>query len=90
MNTRNAQGSFIVLIWTLIVKVKELTNTPIVLFPTRAGMAADFLLLPVVSRSTQRRLTEDASLNERVYRFSSVSNATPACWRGNSSKLCSQ
>lgn len=71
MNKRDAQGSFIVLIWTLIGKVKELANGPIVLFHPRADVVADLLLRPVVSRSMQRRQAEEASLNHRVYRFSS-------------------
>lgn len=90
MNRRDAQGSFIVLIWTLIAKVKDLAKTPIVLFHPRADMVADLLLRPLIDRSMQRRLAEDASLNHRVYRFSSVDNETPPCWSGNPTKLWSR
>ncbi len=90
MKTRDTQGSFIALIWTLIAKVKEVTNAVGIPIHPPAHMAADLLLLPVVSRSTQRRLAEDAGLNHRVYRFSSVDNATLPCWSGTPSKLYSR
>jgi len=86
MNKRNAQGSFIVLIWTLIGKVKELAYAPIVLIPPRAAIMTDLLLRPVITRSKQRRLAEDASSDHRVYRFSSVDNATTPCWSAGALK----
>jgi len=88
MKTRDTQGAFITLIWTLIAKVKEITNAERLPIHPRADLVAALLLQSVVSRSTQRRLVEDASLNHRVYRFSNVDNATSICWNGSSSKLC--
>jgi hypothetical protein len=79
MKTRDTQGAFISLIWTLIAKVKQITTASSVPIHPHADRAADLLLQPVVSRSTQRRLAEDASLNHQVYRFSSVNNATSLC-----------
>ena len=90
MKPRDTKGAFISLIWTLIAKVKEVTNASGVPIHPHADVAADLLLLPVVSRSTQRRLAEDASLNLRVYRFSSVDNATSPCWSGSPSKVYSR
>ncbi len=91
MNTQDLQGSFITLIWTLIAMVKDITNVDItkadgVPVHPRADMVADLLLQPVVSRSIQRRLIEEARLSPRVYRFSSVDNATPPCWSGRALK----
>ena len=38
MKTRDTQGSFILLIWTLIAKVKDVTNAPVVpIYPRRHG-----------------------------------------------------
>ena len=71
MKTENTQGSFMLLIWTLIAQVKDLTNAPMVPILPRADVAADLLLLPVVSRGMQRRQAEEARLADRVYRFSS-------------------
>jgi hypothetical protein len=73
MNPRDAQGSFIALIWTLIAKVKEVTGS--VCIHPRPGVVADLVLLPVVTRSVQRRQAEEANLSHRAYRFSSVDNA---------------
>jgi hypothetical protein len=87
MNTHHMQGSFITLIWTLIAKLKEVTTANSVSIPPRAGMVADLLLRPIMSRTMQRRLAEDASLNHRVYRFSSVDKATLLCWSSSCSKL---
>ena len=42
----------------------------------RAATVADLLLQPVVSRTMQRRLAEEARLSSIVFRFSSVDNAT--------------
>ena len=72
MKTRDTQGSFILLIWTLILRVKELTRAPIVLLYPRANVVADLFLRPVICRSMQRRQAEEAQLSLRVYRFSSV------------------
>jgi len=77
MNTRQAQGSFVALIWTLIVMVKETVNAPAVPISPRASAVADLLLQPVVSRSMQRRQAEEARLSPRVYRFSSAGHASP-------------
>ncbi len=90
MNTQDMQGSFITLIWTLIGKVKDVTNAESVPVPPRADMVADLLLQPMVSRSMHRELVEEALLRPRVFRFSSVDNATPPCWNGNPSKLYSR
>ena len=91
MNTQDLQGSFITLIWTLIAMVKDITNVDItkadsVPVHPRADMVANLLLQPMVSRSMHRELVEEARLSPRVYRFSSVANATPACWSGRSLK----
>ena len=83
MKTRDTQGAFISLIWTLIAKVKQITTASSVPIHPHADMAADLLLQPVVSRSTQRRLAEDVSLSYQVYRFSSVNNATSALLAGS-------
>ena len=90
MKTRETQGSFIALIWTLIAKVKDVTNASNVLIHPQADIVADLILQPTVFRSMQRRLAEDASLNHRVYRFSNVDNATSPCWSGGPSKLYSR
>jgi hypothetical protein len=90
MKTQDAQGSFITLIWTLIAKVKDVTTASSVPIPPRADMVTDLFLQPVVSRTMQRRLVEEACLNPRVFRFSSVDNATRPCWSGSSSKLFSR
>ncbi len=86
MNTRDTQGSFIILIWTLIARVKELTRAPIVPIHPRADLVADLFLRPMVCRSMQRRRAEDASLNHRGYRFSSFDNATSLSWSGGAPK----
>ena len=86
MKTRDTQGSFINLIWTLIAKVKEVTNASSVPIHPRADVARDLLLQPVVFRSLQRRQAEEARLSPRVFRFSSVDNATLPCWTGGRSK----
>jgi hypothetical protein len=90
MNTRDNQGAFITLIWTLIAKVKEIADAPSGPIHPHADIEADLLLLPVVSRGTQRRLAEDATLNHRAYRFSSVDSATLACWNGRALKFSSR
>jgi len=69
MKTRDTQGSFITVIWTLIGKVKELAATGVPI-PPRADLVADLLLFPVVARTTQRRLAEEARLNGLVFRYS--------------------
>ena len=84
MNTRDMQGSFIALISTPTVKEVAAESVPI---HPRANFVAELLLQSVVSRTTQRRLAEDASFDHRVYRFSSVDNETPPCWISSSSKL---
>ena len=90
MNRQDAQGSFIVLVWTLIGKVKEFIQAPIVPIHPRAEVVADLLLLPIVSRSMQRRQAEEARLSDRVYRFSSVSDSFSSCWSGKHSNFFSR
>ena len=77
MKTRDTQGAFISLIWTLIAKVKEVTNASSIPIHPHAHMAADLILLPVVSRCTQRRQAEEARLSERVFRYSSSHPCAP-------------
>jgi len=77
MKTRDAQGSFITVTWTLIAKVKELADAPIVLVPPRADMADGSLLQPMISCSMHRELVKEARLDPRVLRSSSVGNVTP-------------
>jgi hypothetical protein len=76
MKTRNGQGTFILLIWTLIAKVKQLARAPIVLLHPGADLVVDLLLWPLLLRSVQRRQAEEARLSSRVYRFSSLNNAS--------------
>lgn len=87
MNTQDMQGSFITLIWTLIAMVQDITNAERVPLPPHADMVADLLLQPIISRTMQRQLVEEARLNPRVYRYNSADNATPPCWSGSRSKL---
>jgi hypothetical protein len=90
MKTRDTQGSFILLIRTLIAKVKELTEAPTVPIPPRADLVADLFLRPVVCRSMQRRQAEEARVDERVFRYSSVDHATPSCCTGGPSTIYSR
>lgn len=78
MKTRDTQGSFIILIWTLIVKVKEIANAPIAPVHPRADMLADLLLRPIVCRSMQRRQAEEDRLSHQVFRYSSSHSSTPS------------
>jgi len=78
MSTRDTQGSFIRIIWALIVKVKELTATSVPIHP-RADVVADLLLLPVVTRGTQRRQAEEARLSHMVFRYSSSNPCASSC-----------
>ena len=86
MKRQDGQGSFIALIWTLMATVKQITSRSALIHP-RADAVADLLLWPVLSRSMQRRQAEEARLNPRVFRFSSVDNATSPCWRSSPPKL---
>jgi hypothetical protein len=70
MKTRDTQGSFITIIWTLIGKVKELAATGVPI-PPRAELVADLLLFPVVTRTMQRRQAEETRLGGLVFRYSS-------------------
>lgn len=72
MKTRESQGSFIAVIWMLMVKVQELCTAGVPIHP-RADLAAGLLLGPVVSRSLQRRRAEEARFSNRVFRYSSSS-----------------
>jgi hypothetical protein len=78
MKTRNTQGSFISLIWTLIVTVKRITATPCVLIYPHSDVVASLLLRPVISRCVQRRQAEEARLSQRVFRYSSSPCNTPS------------
>ena len=83
MKTREMQGSFIALISTPTVKEVAAESVPI---HPRANFMAELLLQSVVSRTTQRRLAEDASLSDRVYRFSSANPSFSSCWRVDASR----
>lgn len=78
MKTRDTQGSFVGLIWTLIVTVKRLTAAPRVLIYPHVDMAAGFLLCPVICRCMQRQQAEEARLSQRVFRYSSSRLDTPS------------
>lgn len=78
VKTRNTQGSFIILIWTLIAKVKEIANAPMVLIYPHSDVVASLLLRPVISRCVQRRQAEEARLSQRVFRYSSSSSDAPS------------
>jgi hypothetical protein len=71
MKTRDTQGSFIILIWTLIAKVKEVTSAPVVSIHPRADLVADLLLRPLIFRCMQRRQAEETRLSQRVFRYCS-------------------
>ena len=85
MKTRDTQGSFITLIWTLMAKVKEITNGNGVITYPRADMVADLLLLPVVSRTMQRQLVEEARVSNLVFRYSSSPPRASSCASSSSS-----
>jgi hypothetical protein len=78
MKTRDKQGSFILLIRTLIAKVKELTEAPTVLLHPRDDLVADLFLRPVVCRSMQRRRADEARLSNLVFRYSSPRQCIPS------------
>lgn len=78
MKTQEKQGSFIVLIWTLIAKVKQVTNARCVPIYPRADMVASLLLGPVIFRCMQRRQAEEARLSQRVFRYSSARPYLPS------------
>jgi hypothetical protein len=90
MKAQGTQGSFITVIWTLIAKVKEVTGIASVPIHPRVDVVSDLLLQPLVSRSIQRRLVEEARLSPRVYRFSSSDNFVPPGWSGSPSRLFSR
>ena len=87
MKTRDTQGSFITVLWALIGKVKEVAETGVPI-RRRADLVADLLLLPVVARSTQRRLAEEARLSNRVSRYSSSHSCEASCASSNSIARC--
>lgn len=89
MKTRDTQGSFIILIWTLIAKVKEVISVGSVSIHPRADVVAGLFLLPVVTRSIQRRQAEEAGIRDRVFRFSSDGPTFP-CWSGGASRIPSR
>ena len=78
VKTRNTQGSFIILIWTLIAKVKQIANAPVVPTYPRADIMPSLLLCPVICRCTQRRQAEEARLSQRVFRYSSSQSNPPS------------
>ena len=78
MKTRETQGSFITIIWTLITKIKEVVAGSVLIHP-RADVVADLFLLPVISRMTQRRLAEEARLSDIVFRYSSSHPCASSC-----------
>ena len=78
MSTRDTQGSFIRIIWALIGKVKELATNGVPI-PPRDDVAADLLLLPVVTRGRQRRQAEEAHLSHMVFRYSSSNPCASSC-----------
>ena len=85
MKTRDTQGSFITVIWTLIAMVRECTSRTGAPNHPRAEMVADLLLLPVVSRTMQRRLAEEARLTHLVFRYSSSPPCASSCASSSSS-----
>src|SRR5271157_4917148 len=70
MKTRESQGSFIDVIRTLMAKVQQLSAANVSI-PPRADLVAGFLLLPIASRSVQRRRAEETRLSNLVFRYSS-------------------
>jgi hypothetical protein len=78
MKTRDTQGSFILVIWTLIAKVKDVTNAAIVPIHPHADMVAGLFLRPVICRSLLRRQAEEHRLNQRVFRYCSSQPPTPS------------
>ena len=90
MKTKYTQGSFITLIWTLEAKVKDVTTASGVPIHPRADMVAHLLLQPVVFRTMQRRLAEEARLCARVFRFSNSGDPVPVGLSGRPSKLFSR
>ena len=79
MKTRDTQGSFITLIWTLLAKVKDVINANCVPIHPRADVVADLFLRPVVCRSIQRRQAEEARLSNFVFRYSSSPPRATSC-----------
>ena len=82
MKTRESQGSFITVIWALIGKVKEVCAAGVPIHP-RADLVAGLVLRPVVVRSMQRRLAEEAQLSNRVFRYSSSHSCAASCASSN-------
>jgi hypothetical protein len=78
MKARSTQGSFIILIWTLIATVKRITAAPCVFVYPRADKVASLLLHPVLCRCMQRRQADEARLSQRVFRYSSSSSDAPS------------
>jgi hypothetical protein len=78
MKSQDKQESLIIVIWALIAKVKQLTNASGVTIYPPAEMVADLLLRPIVCRSIQRRQAEEASVSQRVFRYSSSHPSTPS------------
>lgn len=78
MKTQNTQGSFILLIGTLIAKVQQFAYAPGVPLHPRGVMVASFLLRPLLCRCTQRRQAEEARLSQGVFRYCSSPSNTPS------------
>lgn len=87
MKTRDTQGSFITVIWELIAKVKEVVAGSFPIHP-RADVVAGLLLLPVISRMTQRRLAEEARLGDMVFRYNSSSSRASSCASSSLAARC--
>jgi hypothetical protein len=87
MKTRGTLGPFITVIWELIAKVKEVAAGSFPIHP-RADVVADLLLLPVISRMTQRRVAEEARLSDMVFRYSSSSSCASSCASSSLSARC--
>lgn len=79
METHDTQGLFMIIIWTLIARVKELTESPIVPIHPRADLVTDLFLRPVISRSIRRQEAEDARLRNRIFRYSSPHPCASSC-----------
>lgn len=78
MKTRDTQGSFIILIWTLIAKVQRLTAAPCVPIYPRADVVTGLLLCPLIGRCMLRRRAEEGRLSQQVFRYSSSQSEQPS------------
>jgi len=78
MKTREPQGSFIILIWTLMTKVQQVCTAGVPIHP-RADSVADLLLRPLVSRVALRRRAEEGRFSNLVVRYSSYHPCASSC-----------